>query len=129
MQDGSTDFEFLPIDVSLARCQRYFRRIKSGNANAGGIVGLGVQTTTSNAYIYTSVSPPMRVTPTLTFTDLICSDSVSFDSSATLSGPVDGTGDSIYYNVSFAVSGAINRPVNLRATSNTSGRLDMSSEL
>ena len=23
MQDGSTDFEFLPIDVSLGRCQRY----------------------------------------------------------------------------------------------------------
>jgi len=24
LQDGSTDFEFLPIDVSLGRCQRYF---------------------------------------------------------------------------------------------------------
>ena len=24
MQDGSTDFEFLPIDVSLARCFRYY---------------------------------------------------------------------------------------------------------
>ena len=25
MQDRSTDFEFLPIDVSLGRCQRYYQ--------------------------------------------------------------------------------------------------------
>jgi len=25
LQDCSTDFEFLPIDVSLGRCQRYFQ--------------------------------------------------------------------------------------------------------
>jgi hypothetical protein len=128
LQDRSTDFEFLPIDVSLGRCQRYFHRIKSGNASAGGIVGLGVQTTTTSAYFYTSISPPMRVTPTLTFNDLICSDSVSFDKTATLQS-VDGTGDSIYYNAGFAVSGAQFRAINIRATSNTSGSLDMSSEL
>ena len=29
MQDCSTDFEFLPIDVSLARCQRYFQTISA----------------------------------------------------------------------------------------------------
>ena len=127
--EQASGFEFMPFDIDLMRCQRYFRRIKSGNASAGGIVGLGVQTTTTSAYIYTSISPPMRVTPTLTFNNLICSDSVSFDTAATLSGPVDGTGDSIYYNVDFAVSGAQFRAVNLRATSNTSGRLDMSSEL
>ena len=98
------------------------------NLTNGGIVGLGVQTTVTSAYIYTIISPPMRVTPTLTSNSLICSDSVSFDSSATLSS-VDGTGDSIYYNVDFATSGAQFRGVNLRATSNTSGSLDMSSEL
>jgi len=26
LQDGSTDFEFLPIDVSLGRCQRYYEK-------------------------------------------------------------------------------------------------------
>ena len=26
MQDRSTDFEFLPIDVSLGRCQRYYQK-------------------------------------------------------------------------------------------------------
>ena len=30
MQDCSTDFEFLPIDVSLGRCFRYFQTYTSG---------------------------------------------------------------------------------------------------
>jgi hypothetical protein len=35
LQDRSTDFEFLPIDVSLGRCLRYYELFTGGNAHAG----------------------------------------------------------------------------------------------
>ena len=38
MQDRSTDFEFLPIDVSLGRCQRY-AEIITGTPQAPAVVG------------------------------------------------------------------------------------------
>ena len=47
MQDGSTDFEFLPFDVSLARCQRYYQRTETDTPQIWtGDVG----TTGSNYY-------------------------------------------------------------------------------
>ena len=128
LQDGSTDFEFLPIDVSLGRCLRYFHRIKSGNSSTGGIIGVGAQEGTTAGYVYVSISPPMRVVPTLTFSSLIVSDSVSFDNTANV-GTINGTGDSIYCGVTFASAGAQFRTINLRASTNSSGYFDMSSEL
>ena len=89
---------------------------------------MGAQVSVTAAYTYTSISPPMRATPTLTFTSLVISDSQSFDAAATLNAVI-GTSESIYIESTFSNSGAINRAVNLRASSNSSGKLEMSSEL
>jgi hypothetical protein len=125
----ATPFERRPYGTELALCQRYFRRISSGNASTGGIIGMGAQSSTTGGYAYVSVSPPMRATPTIAGNQLVVSDSATFDTPASVNVVV-GTQDSVYLDVSYAASGAQFRPINLRAvTGNTSGRLDMSSEL
>ena len=68
-QDGSTDFEFLPYDVSLARCLRYCYSLF---ANQGGdnYLRYGISdcwnTTSVETYIYMPVT--MRIRPSLTTT-------------------------------------------------------------
>jgi hypothetical protein len=47
---SATDFEFLPIDVSLGRCQRYYYRIPSGTA--GQVFASGFVSTTSTARFF-----------------------------------------------------------------------------
>jgi hypothetical protein len=57
LQDRSTDFEFLPIDVSLGRCQRYHQKRDIYTSN-GGI--------SPNWYVHSIyLSPFMRASPTL----------------------------------------------------------------
>ena len=53
--EGASDFEFLPYDVQLARCQRYYEKSYStnvvpGTATASGICYFYVARTTSNGY-------------------------------------------------------------------------------
>jgi hypothetical protein len=125
----ATPFERRPYGTELQLCQRYFRRISSGNASTGGIIGMGAQTGTNAGYAYVSISQPMRTTPTIAINQLIVSDSANFDTPVSVGGVI-GTQDSIYLDLSYASSGAQYRPINLRAvTGNTSGRLDMNAEL
>jgi len=58
LQDRSTDFEFLPIDVSLGRCQRYFWK---GTINGSGVFG---GSGGSIPIISWSFPTTMRTTPT-----------------------------------------------------------------
>jgi hypothetical protein len=57
---SATDFEFLPYDVDLARCQRYFKKLQTysfdGYAGASG----------QFMYILFQLDPPMRASPTVT---------------------------------------------------------------
>jgi hypothetical protein len=62
LQDRSTDFEFLPIDVSLGRCQRYFELIVNGTTQAIGIASSYVDT---NAYCIYKMTQFMRASPSL----------------------------------------------------------------
>jgi hypothetical protein len=126
--DTATPFEHRSFGQELALCQRYFRKISSGNTGVGGIIGVGSQVNTTAAYFYVAVSPQMRAAPTLAFSSLIVSDSVAFDEAATVGG-ITATQDSVYVDVSFPAAGTQYRPVNLRATGNSSGHLTMSSEL
>jgi hypothetical protein len=59
---SATDFEFLPIDVSLGRCQRYYQLIASGS----GInlsMGANYSSTELLGMVYLPTS--MRTTPTI----------------------------------------------------------------
>lgn len=66
MQDRSTDFEFLPIDVSLGRCQRYYEK---SNGYTFFKIGTSLTNVPSNeiyAPIYYLVQK--RASPTVTIT-------------------------------------------------------------
>ena len=72
----ASDFEFLPVDVNLQRCQRYFE--KSSNMNSAlivtseGIVGVRDGTaSTINRYYNVQYSVEKRATPTVTTYDLL----------------------------------------------------------
>jgi len=62
LQDGSTDFEFLPIDVSLERCLRYYYGWGNGDNALGA-----AQSTSANSSIFKFDMPTtMRSAPTVT---------------------------------------------------------------
>jgi len=86
LEAGTTasDFEFLPYDVNLERCQRYFQK-------SGTFMGVATNTTTIQTNIYFPV--PMRVEPSLTTSGTIrISEALAnYDST---SNPVDVFGNS-----------------------------------
>ena len=64
LEAGTTasEFEFLPFDVNLARCQRYYQKIVSGNSE---LVGYGYFQTASSLVIGIPFQTTMRTDPTL----------------------------------------------------------------
>ena len=78
MQDRSTDFEFLPIDVSLGRCQRYYEKSydQATYAGTGGTPAGYTMTYASNGVTTASYigcterfKTEKRVSPTMTSYD------------------------------------------------------------
>ena len=65
MQDCSTDFEFLPIDVSLGRCQRYFEILGSSASDLNAYV-VGCVTNATNVGGIIWFQAQKRATPTIT---------------------------------------------------------------
>ena len=64
MQDRSTDFEFLPIDVSLGRCQRYYY-LHSKRSGDFKPIGIAAYYSASELVVYVSFLTEMRTDPTL----------------------------------------------------------------
>jgi hypothetical protein len=60
---SATDFEFLPIDVSLARCLRYFNILMSSTINHQGVVTSFYNST--RAFFRLPYLVTMRATPTI----------------------------------------------------------------
>jgi hypothetical protein len=59
----ATEFEFLPADVELAQCQRYYYKI-SDTSSANAIFGIGHASATTVAETYIQLNPTMRIKPT-----------------------------------------------------------------
>ena len=62
----ASDFEFLPHDVNLARCQRYYYKSTEGNANTLTMIG-GVESSSSAGVGGLNLPVEMRANPTLSF--------------------------------------------------------------
>ena len=64
LEKGTTasDFEFIPFDVNLQRCKRYYQLIASGNDVP---FGMGAYYTGSNLYNSQKLSPSMRTAPSV----------------------------------------------------------------
>jgi len=76
---AASDFEFLPIDVSLGRCQRYFQKIES-SSDWQSLAGRN----DSSTEVYATISLPtsLRTSPTLNNPNFAFFDSSSSQSSS-----------------------------------------------
>jgi hypothetical protein len=61
---SASDFEFLPYDVNLLRCQRYYQRIQ-GNASDQVAIGMGYANTNYQVRLYYKLTTTMRVEPSI----------------------------------------------------------------
>jgi len=60
--DDASDFEFLPHEVQLERCKRYYQLISNTDGDA---FGNGAHYGSNSIYMSEAISPEMRSTPTL----------------------------------------------------------------
>lgn len=65
-----SSFEFLPVDVNLQRCQRYYYTIPATNAGGGTAYILGGQYSDGGSITFTHPVSPMRAQPTYTYTSI-----------------------------------------------------------
>ena len=102
-----SDFEFLPVDVNLQRCQRYYQFIGAGNnySNIGGAFDTTIATAASydntTAYGVLDFTTTMRANPSL--------DQVSGTSYYRYYNANNATD---YFNL-FSISGASNKRLTL----------------
>jgi hypothetical protein len=95
LEAGTTasDFEFLPYDVNLQRCERYYQVYTGTSTSSAVSVGIAWNTTNTSNHIL-AFRNMMRTTPTLIQSSLDLRDPVSADYSATISIS-GGSSDSI----------------------------------
>ena len=70
LEAGTTasEFEFLPVDVNLRRCQRYFYRTVDTKEGGGAAYILGGQYATGGTVTFIHPVSPMRAEPSYTYT-------------------------------------------------------------
>jgi hypothetical protein len=70
LEAGTTasDFEFLPFDVNLARCQRYC--LKYGGTNIFDPLAIGIAASSTELYTFLDFRTQMRATPSVTSSTL-----------------------------------------------------------
>jgi hypothetical protein len=65
---AASDFEFLPVDVNLFRCQRYYFKTQDGVGTSNAILMTGgIESSTSSGQGSLTLPTEMRSTPTLSF--------------------------------------------------------------
>ena len=81
----ASDFEFLPFDVNLRRCQRYLQKFTCADSSYN-VFGTGIKTGSANAEIPVPLKTTMRAKPSLSSSGLRYRDTVGIDSSITIGG-------------------------------------------
>jgi hypothetical protein len=124
---SATDFEFLPIDVDLARCQRYFQSI-GGVSDAS--IASGMSNTTSASVFTIHYKKTMRTTPTHAVNDLKATDNTTYDRTITTISSTQASINTSRLYVDHASGATQFRPAFLlpQTTSSTS-RLTLDAEL
>jgi len=67
LEAGTTasDFEFLPVDMNLARCQRYYQVLADGSEQTQSMIGTGLYFSASLMVMAMQYYTEMRATPSL----------------------------------------------------------------
>jgi hypothetical protein len=61
--ETASDFEFLPYDVNLQRCLRYYHLLDDGDNTSG--IAMATSYTATTAYAVVPLNPEMRTTPSI----------------------------------------------------------------
>jgi hypothetical protein len=131
LEAGTTasDFEFLPIDVNLARCLRYFYQIQ-GNASANTTLGIGFSNSSTVNQSYLKFPTTMRTTPTITGSSgLQVSDGNSYTENATSVAVNSGDKNNMVAEINVASGLTVFRGGIASLTNSTASFLALSSEL
>jgi len=127
LQDCSTDFEFLPIDVSLERCQRYFQVF---GTVTGCAIASGMSQTSTQSIFTVHYITNMRSAPTHTVNDLNITDNVDYGPAVTSITNTNASTSSSRLTLTHASGATIYRGAILRSSSTAStSRLTLDSEL
>ena len=128
--EGASDFEFLPYDVQLQRCQRYYYRVNKESLAPKVISTGGAYYSSTACYVTIPFHTSMRSTPTLT-TGTVASFSIYSNSSGRACSAIvigNTTPDLVLLNctTSAATSGHAGW---LETNSGTNSYLEFNSEL
>ena len=86
---SASDFEFLPVDVNLNRCKRYFQLVMRGTGSDQPICN-GSQHTSSAFYAVTKLDGSMRTAPTMSSSTGTNVYEVIGNSTSTFHSSIDG---------------------------------------
>jgi hypothetical protein len=99
LEAGTTasDFEFLPHDVNLNRCQRYFQ-FRGGASNAA--IASGMSTATNIGCFAIPYFSTMRSAPSLSFSSVKATDNTNYDSNVSSIAAIQSSNTStrVYFN-------------------------------
>jgi len=124
---SATDFEFLPIDVSLGRCQRYYAKLTG--SGQGTAIGVGISTSASSSSLYIKFPTTMRSAPTLSYNSLVISDTANYGPTVTSIGSQVSGNDSSRLVVNHGGTASSNRVAVLQIDTASTGFLAMDIEL
>jgi hypothetical protein len=127
--EQASGFEFMPIDVNLARCLRYFYQIQ-GNASGNVSLGTGFANDGTSNTSYIKYPTTMRSAPTITGSSgLQTSDGNSYTIAGTgvSSGAVDN--NQMFLNITTTSGTTVFRGSLNTLTNSTASFLALSSEL
>ena len=116
---SATDFEFLPFDVNLQRCQRYFYKIESTGTTSNNNITTGFTYGTSGVQSNVKMEVLMRSTPSFSY-DIGTNGLVLYNNSDSVTASVPKTyafapfGGLLYFDSDLSGTfGATYRPVNV----------------
>ena len=123
----ASDFEFLPVDVNLQRCQRYFQSI--GGVNDASIASGMTQNSSGSTFTIHYITT-MRSAPTHAVNDLNITDNVSYGLSVSSVNALFANNNSSRCNLTHSSGATQYRPCFLRSSSTAStSRLTLEAEL
>ena len=126
----ASDFEFLPVDVNLRRCQRYYLRWQGDGSDQRAIAN-GMTVANNQSRIVVVYPVTLRGSPTVTEAALETLDSSKDVQAASLDATIDPGINAVNLQMD-ADSGTPytqHRPQSLRTSSSTSAFLALSAEL
>jgi hypothetical protein len=87
--EQASGFEFMPFDIDLGRCQRYYAKLTG--SGQGAAIGVGISTATNSSSFYIKFPTTMRSAPTMSYNGLVISDTANYGPAVTsISSQVSG---------------------------------------